>query len=131
MTAITNSKWTASQNYRFVELYVQHPCLFNAKSNLYKNKRAREAALTEISKCMNLSGTQEAYRKSRIIRSTYFQELRKIKDSLQSGANGYNVYVPNIKWFKMFDDALKSSRSHSQYEDTQSNMVSTVSIITK
>lgn len=107
-------KWSEDITIKFVSEYVAHECLWNTKHSLYKNKIARLAAYRDIANNMNLPnfGEKEIVVKIKNIRSTYCQELKKIRESKISGSG--DVYVPNLKWFSILnsirkDDSLVSS----------------------
>ncbi|XP_041969533.1 uncharacterized protein LOC121726304 [Aricia agestis] len=104
------AKWTEDITYKFVQEYLKYECLYNCKSAGYKNKRARDAALLCISEAMNIPGfgSKEVYTKIRNLKSTYSQEVKKVRLSTKSGAGRDAIYNPRIKWFKLFDDALKA-----------------------
>lgn len=42
------NRWSEDTTVKFVLLYREHDCLWNIKSQLYRNKHAREAALLNI-----------------------------------------------------------------------------------
>lgn len=82
------AKWPEDITYKFVEEYVKHECLYNCKAPSYKIKGAKDAALLRISEAMNIPGlgSKEVYTKIRNLKSTYSQEVKKIKHSTKSGA---------------------------------------------
>ncbi|XP_050684976.1 uncharacterized protein LOC126979606 [Leptidea sinapis] len=53
-------------------------------------------------------GVKEVETKIKSIRSTYAQELKKIKDSSKCGSGTDDIYKPTIKWFDMLHQALNS-----------------------
>ncbi|CAB3237620.1 unnamed protein product [Arctia plantaginis] len=115
-------KWTEDTTYKFVQEYIKHECLYNCKAPRYKIKGARDTALVRISEAMNIPGfgSKEVYTKIRNLKSTYAQEAKKIKQSTKSGAGTDDVYIPQIKWFKLLDDALNDV--NIQCRDSGSNM---------
>lgn len=117
-------KWTEDITYKFVQEYVKHECLYNCKAPRYKIKGARDTALVRISEAMNIPGfgSKEVYTKIRNLKSTYAQEAKKIKQSTKSGAGTDDVYIPQIKWFKLLDNALKAI--NVQCSNSGSNLVS-------
>lgn len=123
-------KWAEKETVKFVEEYIKYECLYNVKSVAYKNKRLREAALLNISKVMGFPdfGPKEVYTKIRSIKSTYSQELKKVKASTKSGAGLNDIYVPHMKWYKILADALQAI-NFEECRETISNLVSTVRII--
>ncbi|CAH1954190.1 unnamed protein product [Acanthoscelides obtectus] len=60
---------------------------------------------------MNIKGfgVTEIRNKIRILRSTYSQELKKIKLSKMHGSTG--LYIPNLKWFAEMNDFLKLNKT--------------------
>ncbi|XP_050676858.1 uncharacterized protein LOC126973577 [Leptidea sinapis] len=116
------AKWTEDTTYKFVQEYLKDECLYNCKSPKYKMKGARDTALVRISEAINIPGfgSKEVYTKIRNLKSTYAQEAKKIKQSTKSGAGTDDVYIPHIKWFKLFDDALKAV--NVQCSDSGSNL---------
>nr|CAI5826646.1 unnamed protein product [Callosobruchus analis] len=132
-------RWSEETTLKFVEKYLEHECLWNIKSTHYKNKIMKESAYLDLENSMNLSGfgVKEIKMKIKNIRSTYSQELKKIKDSKNSGAGSDMVYVPSVKWFSLLDASLQnltsaltqsesnlaSTDSHTDDTDTEQNSV--------
>lgn len=58
-----------------------------------------------------------------LFRSTYSQELKKIKDSKSSGAGTDTIYIPSVKWFSLLDASLRDLTSI--LTQSESNLVST------
>ncbi|CAF4919574.1 unnamed protein product [Pieris macdunnoughi] len=116
------AKWAEDTTYKFVQEYVKYECLYNCKDPNYKVKGARNAALLQLSKAMNIPGfgSNEAYTKIRNLKSTYLQEVKKIKQRTKSAAGTDCVYNPQIKWFTLLDDAIKAV--NGQCSDSGSNM---------
>ncbi|XP_038207419.1 uncharacterized protein LOC119829107 [Zerene cesonia] len=116
------AKWIEDTTYKFVQEYLKHECFYNYKAPKYKIKGARDTALLRISEAMNIPGfgSKEVYTKIRNLKSTYAQEAKKIKQSTKSGAGTDDVYIPQIKWFKLLDDALKAV--NVQCSDSRSNL---------
>lgn len=54
-------------------------------------------------------------------RSTYSQELKKIKESKSSGAGTDMVYVPSVKWFSLLDESIRNI--NSILTESESNLV--------
>ncbi|XP_025203180.1 uncharacterized protein LOC112600218 [Melanaphis sacchari] len=116
-------RWGEDTTFKFVSEYIKHESLWNIKCLLYKNKQAKLSACNEIQKNMNIPGFGEKEIKLKIknIRSTYSQELKKIKDSKRSGAGTDTIYVPSIKWFNILYDTLRSI--NSELTESHSNLV--------
>lgn len=89
------------------------------------------AAYRDIANNMNLPnfGEKEIVVKIKNIRSTYCQELKKIKESKMSGSG--DIYVPNLKWFSILnsirkDDSLENtddSVGGTSFQDDSYNIV--------
>lgn len=103
---MSEKRWTEEQTVQFVERYKQLETLWNVKSGLYKNKHARESALKELVKFMNIDGfgIEEAKNKIRSLRATYIGERNKIDRSVSNGAE--EVYKPNMKWFYILEPIM-------------------------
>nr|XP_049703706.1 uncharacterized protein LOC126056107 isoform X2 [Helicoverpa armigera] len=116
-------KWTEQHTLKFVQAYIKFECLYNVKCAEFKNKQLRDAALLKLSEAMGNPdfGPKEAYNKIRSLKSTFSQEHKKVKDSIKSGAGLDDIYVPNIKWYKVMDDALKAVNV-GECRETSSNM---------
>ncbi|KAF5294813.1 hypothetical protein FQA39_LY00297 [Lamprigera yunnana] len=106
-------RWSEDTTTKFVEHYLKHECLWNIKSVAYKNKQIKNSAYEDLKKTLNISGFKEKEIKSKTknLRSTYSQELKKIKDSKKSEAGTDTIYVPTIKWFKIMDESLRNINS--------------------
>lgn len=104
-----SGKWSEDITYKFVCEYVKRECLWNSKHPQYKHKYVRAEAYYELEKVMNLPdfGEKEIVNKIKNLRSTYSQELKKIKES-KSPYSEYE-YTPSIKWFTIMDSALRQN----------------------
>nr|CAI5849122.1 unnamed protein product [Callosobruchus analis] len=94
-------RWSEETTLKFVEKYLEHECLWNIKSTHYKNKIMKESAYLDLENSMNLSGfgVKEIKMKIKNIRSTYSQELKKIKKvTLTSVVSAYHlpIYVKKV-----------------------------------
>ncbi|KAK5642288.1 hypothetical protein RI129_008455 [Pyrocoelia pectoralis] len=101
-------KWSDELNFRFVELYKEHRCLWDLLDDLYKNKNARGTALVSIAESLNIKGFGAAEVKSKIksFRGTYNIEMGKHKRSTKSGCGSADVYVPSLKWFSVMKEVM-------------------------
>ncbi|CAH2085039.1 unnamed protein product [Euphydryas editha] len=70
----------------------------------------KQSAYLDLENIMNIPGFGEKEIKLKIknIRSTYSQELKKIKDTKNSGAGTHTVYIPTVKWFSLLDASLRN-----------------------
>ncbi|XP_047522334.1 uncharacterized protein LOC125061152 [Pieris napi] len=116
------AKWSEDTTIKFVSEYVVHECLWNIKNLAYKNKQARHSAYTALKEAMGIPGfdVNAVITKIKNIRSTYSQEVKKINDSMKSGAGADSIYKPNVKWFDILHDVLQSVNLENR--KTQSNM---------
>lgn len=123
----SGKKWRESDTIRFVELYEKAECLWNFRHPVYKNRNARDQAIQNIIKEMNLPGKQskkinskaklllitdfgvnELKNKIKNIRSTYQQEVNKIRRSKQNfDGDIMEEYKTNLAWFPIADRFLK------------------------
>lgn len=94
--------WSRELIANLIVLYQQHPELYQVLSKSYHNRNARELALQDI--CENLNKMHftnlkvaDITKKIHGLRTTFFQEVNKIKKSESSGASADDVYVP--KWW--------------------------------
>lgn len=119
-------KFTEEETLKFVQLYREHECLWNMSSPNYKNKTLRQNAIEAIIKEIALPGfgVNEVRNKIKNLRSTYNQEVLKIKKSAKSGSGKEDVYVPSMKWFEILDPVMKYSKGTTDTSDVISNLVS-------
>ncbi|XP_060809924.1 uncharacterized protein LOC106140308 [Amyelois transitella] len=120
-------RWSEETTLKFVSIYIEHDCLWNVKSPCYKNKQKKQSAYLDIENKMNIAGFGEKEIKLKIknIRSTYSQELKKIKESKNSGAGTDTVYIPSVKWFSILDASLRNL--NSILTTSESNLASNAS----
>lgn len=71
-------------------------------------------------------GPVEVKNKIKNLRSTYVQEVAKIKKSESSGAGTDDVYIPKMKWFQVMYSFLQKINKR---RETISNLVSNYSRI--
>ncbi|XP_054273216.1 uncharacterized protein LOC128993376 [Macrosteles quadrilineatus] len=98
-------KWGEQDTYKFVKLYKDNEVLWNPANPNYKDKTSRHTAMENIASEMgkNGFGVTEVRQKIKNIRSTYHQEVAKIKQSATTGKE----YVPSVKWFPLLDSIMK------------------------
>ncbi|XP_064078391.1 uncharacterized protein LOC135195826 isoform X1 [Macrobrachium nipponense] len=123
--------WDRTQTLMLIELYRQNPCLWNAKSDVYKDRNTRAVAINGITAKLQGSGSHvsavEVKRKIEIIRSQYRRELRKLEKSKKLGAEADDTYTPAL-WF--FDE-LCFLKDGVSMRELMSNMDSQVSHTSK
>ncbi|XP_021930545.1 uncharacterized protein LOC110835002 isoform X3 [Zootermopsis nevadensis] len=101
-----SGKWSEETTLKFIKEYRQLECLWDVKSPSYRNKAVRDAAYMKLADRASLPGftVQEAKNKIKNLRSTYSQELKKVKHSKKSGSD--EVYQPSLIWYKEIDAFL-------------------------
>ncbi|KAG7168093.1 putative Alcohol dehydrogenase transcription factor Myb/SANT-like-containing protein 32 [Homarus americanus] len=96
-----NIHWSREETMVLIELYRQHPCLWNVKVDMYRDKRA--AAPKQITEDMNRSGTtvttSDVKRKIESLRNQHRRELRKMQKLKKSGAGTEDIYIPTLWCF--------------------------------
>lgn len=111
MSLTSSKKWRESDTIKFVELYESAECLWNFRHPSYKNRHSRDRAIQYIIEQMNLPdfGVNELKNKIKNIRSTYQQEVNKIKRwRAAPGADFVEEYKTNLAWFPIADRFLKT-----------------------
>lgn len=114
---------------KFLELYQEYECLWNVNLAVYKDRDARDDAFRKIAEEMSIEGfgPREVAQKIKNIRSAYYQEVKKIKASIKSGASADSIYRPRVLWFNFVDGFLKKS---SKINHTESNLANDESQVT-
>lgn len=113
------SRWGDEKTTKFVRLYRYHECLWDMNHVNYKSKDARDKAYLDMVEQMNDSELTVFDIKNKIksLRSTYHQELNKIRSSQQPGAKVKDVYKPSLMWFEemnfLYKNFVESRRSTS------------------
>ncbi|XP_034174686.2 uncharacterized protein LOC117601680 [Osmia lignaria lignaria] len=125
------SKWNNHQMMTFIHLYESHPCLWKSDLSDYKNRDKRQSALENIVAEMNIPNFTlvECKNKIKNLRSHYCQELKKIKNSMKSGAGSEEVYKPSLPWFAALDSFLQplvTQKTVSNLEQQSTSHESTV-----
>lgn len=112
------SKWSEADTIKFVQMYAEKECLWNKNSKHYKNKKMRAAAEEDLCKRMHKEGfgSVECKQKIKNIRSTYNQQVIKIRNSKMSGDKPENLFVPTLKWFHIMDGIIKKSSTDIKEE---------------
>nr|XP_022900172.1 uncharacterized protein LOC111413434 [Onthophagus taurus] len=109
-------RWAEEETIKFVKLYRDHECLWNKTKPSYKNKNNRLKAIHNIMHVMAKEGfgVTEIKQKIKNIRSTYYQEVQKIKKSAKSAMSQDDIYQPNVKWFTNMDYIMRHSKKPSE-----------------
>nr|XP_023028610.1 uncharacterized protein LOC111516713 [Leptinotarsa decemlineata] len=88
-------KWNTENTYKLIELYREHPLLWDPKNKDYKNRYKKADALKEISLELNIKSVADVEKKIRNINSQYKRERRNYKKMKKSGAGKHFT----SKWF--------------------------------
>ena len=85
-----------------LDLLRNQECLWNVKSENYRNRNVRDKALEEMVKQLNTPDlTREDVKlKIKPIRSRNSSELAEVRKSGKSGAGRDDIYVPKLFWFE-------------------------------
>ncbi|CAG9783788.1 unnamed protein product [Diatraea saccharalis] len=107
-----SDRFTETQMLKLVEIYRDYECLWDVTSAFYKNRDMRESAYKQIAERLNIPGVspKDIPKKIKNLRSSYYQELKKIEKSIRSGADQDSVYKPRVSWFTTADELLKTFR---------------------
>jgi len=95
----------------FLEIYRNHECLLNNKSENYNKTNIHEKAYKTLHSELNLPqlSVNDIKAKIKTIRIRYCSELAKIRKSEKSGAGSNDLYVPRLFWFKQADSFFARS----------------------
>lgn len=120
-------RWSEGLTYKFVMLYKDHECLWNMHTEKYRNKQARQTALSDICVKMEIEhfGINEAKMKIKSLRATFQQEQNKIEQSQRSGAATQDVYKPTLKWFPLLKEISKHGVPRRTAQRPRNTLVST------
>lgn len=107
MSSVINVRLNERMTLKFVELYRDQRLLWDKEHEAYNKRGERLNAYRRIADGMAVEGlgVPEVASKIKNIRSTYLQELKKIKDSMQlvkveKGEDTIATpYVPKLLWF--------------------------------
>lgn len=115
-SSVNNVRLGERLTTQFVQLYRNEKLLWDADHPLYKKRTERLRAYRRIVDGMRIEGfgVPEVANKIKNIRSTYLQELKKIKESVQQqremrgsmmddGDEPESQYVPKVVWFPIMN----------------------------
>ncbi|XP_031327891.1 uncharacterized protein LOC116176413 isoform X1 [Photinus pyralis] len=133
--------WSREQVTMLIEVYKNHPCLYVVKSPQYKNKHARNAALTDI--CSKLEAVKagvtiaDVKNKFAALRQNFLVEYRKHENSMKSGSGTdqvnanlhcnksyssknvcFKVYIPTIWYYDLMLFVLEHSIAKTAIYDS-------------
>nr|CAH7728855.1 unnamed protein product [Callosobruchus chinensis] len=102
-------KLSTEQILKFISLYRECECLWNIHHAWYKNREGRDVAYRHIVKEMDIPGfgVSEVAQKIKNIRTTYKQELNKVRKSEDSPY--VDVHKPKLVWFDAMDCFLRET----------------------
>lgn len=125
-------KWNTNNIIEFLNVYEQHPILWNIKDKEYSNVSTKvkdemyESLLIKLNEKQLTLGMDVKQLKAKIksIKDVYRQEINKVEKSKKSGCGSEEVYTPKLAWFK---NALFLTEAVATRKST-SNHVSTISL---
>lgn len=88
-------KWSTENTCKLIELYREHPLLWDPKHKEYKNRFKKADAIKEICIALNTNSVEDVEKKIRNINSQYMRERRNYKKLKKSGAGKHF----RSKWF--------------------------------
>ncbi|VVC41783.1 MADF domain [Cinara cedri] len=115
MSSVINVRLNEKMTLRFVELYRDQRLLWDKEHEAYNKRTDRLRAYRRIADGMAVDGlgVPEVASKIKNIRSTYLQELKKIKDSAhrhlvlsEEDGDAASPYVPKLAWFPIIDSMI-------------------------
>lgn len=115
MSSVINVRLNEKMTLKFVELYRDQRMLWDKEHEAYNKRTDRFQAYRRIADGMAVEGlgVPEVASKIKNIRSTYLQELKKIKDYKRPQSNvngeedsGSSGYVPKLPWFPIMDSMI-------------------------
>jgi len=94
--------WKDEHMETFLEIYRNHECLWNNKSENYHKTNIREKSYRSLHSVLNLPqlSVNDIKAKIKTVRTRYCSELAKIRKSEKSGAGSNDLHVPRLYWFK-------------------------------
>jgi len=136
MSSVINVRLNEKMTLRFVELYRDQRVLWDKEHEAYNKRAERLRAYRRIAEAMSVEGmgVPEVASKIKNIRSTYLQELKKIKDSAQrhlvqsEEEDASSPYVPKLLWFSILDSMIGGAAVKRLYSSpsTADMLVSTL-----
>jgi len=103
---------------KFLELYQQHPCLYDKSLPEYKDRLKRNQAEDDLLNSSGLGSIKDLRCKVRSIRGAYNNELRKVKMSRITGSGTDEVYTPKLKWYNYAHAFLRKNTDHEPESET-------------
>lgn len=112
-------EWTNEKVLQLIEVYREHPLLWDCHLSEYKNRNRRADALNEIALSFGVDKT-EIDRKIKNLLSHFARELKREANSTKSGSGSDNVY--KSKWFAF--DSMQFLRDRNKPRNTTDTEVS-------
>ncbi|CAG9788537.1 unnamed protein product [Diatraea saccharalis] len=115
-------RWGENETCLFVNLYLKNDVLWNTRNTNYKSKFLRQQAYKNIIEGLR-SGAgislseEEVKMKIKSLRSTYSQELVKIRDRSDSDCR----YKPALKWFDEWHRKMNNAKRGINDTTSESN----------
>lgn len=88
----------------FLTEYEKLPCLWDKSREDFKDRKVRLIAEESLGEKLGIYDLFTLRKKIRSVRGTYNTEIRKIKQSLDSGTG---PYIPKLSWFPWADKFLR------------------------
>ncbi|CAH1972159.1 unnamed protein product [Acanthoscelides obtectus] len=112
---------------KFVQMYGEEECLWNATIPSYKDKSICDSALQKISgKLLELGlemSIKDIKMKIKNLRTTYRQKLSKIEKSTRSGAGSKDEYKSKLNWFDEMHSFIKCVPMKRKTTDSQESAI--------
>ncbi|XP_046405099.1 uncharacterized protein LOC124170420 [Ischnura elegans] len=107
--SLSRMKWGSDTVMKFFRLYIKYPCLWDKNCADYRDRSLRLHALQDILVALNIDGLSIDLLKTKIhsLRSTYVNEITKVKNSKQWSSSAEDIYKPKMPWFKLADSFLR------------------------
>lgn len=88
-------KWNSGTTIKFIQKYKLYECLWNPKCTQYKNTQMKTTSYQQIAKAMDIPGfsVSDVKHKMKNLRSTYYQENKKIDKSKASGSSSDDIRI--------------------------------------
>jgi hypothetical protein len=106
----------------FIEMYKQHPALWNTKSKDYYNKTLKNKGYNDlVTFCKTVypfASREFVTKKIQNMRGCFRKELRKVEESLRSGVGADDIYEPRLWYFELLlftkDQEVPVARTESR-----------------
>lgn len=125
LTSIMADIWIDKRFWcEFIDLYKQHPCLWNIKSKEYSNRNMKSEAYDVLVKKLREkeeSATRDTVtKKINNMRSSFRKEVKKVENSKKSGSATDEIYCPSLWYYEQLlflRDQEKPLASSSNIEE--------------